>query len=113
MQVKGTYFQNDKENPLVYGDINLINPPRRRLRGEEEKEGILAETVIAGFCGTDHELMRMGSEGLLDKKFPEGAVGVVVFHTVSCCGSPVHSPNSRVAAEEIPPNVTLIGFPSA
>ena len=50
MQVKGTYFQNDKEHPLVYGDINLINPKRRRLRGEEEKEGILAETVIAGFC---------------------------------------------------------------
>ena len=64
MVVKGTYFQNDKDHPLVYGDINLINPPRRRLRGEEEKEGILAETVIAGFCGTDHELMRMGSEGL-------------------------------------------------
>ena len=65
MVVKGTYFQNDKDHPLVYGDINLINPLRRRLRGEEEKEGILAETVIAGFCGTDHELMRMGSEGLL------------------------------------------------
>ena len=37
MVVKGTYFQNDKDHPLVYGDINLINPPRRRLRGEEEK----------------------------------------------------------------------------
>ena len=80
MQVKGTYFQNDKENPLVYGDINLINPKRRRLRGEEEKEGILAETVIAGFCGTDHELMRMGSEGLLDKKFPEGEKRLINGH---------------------------------
>ena len=80
MKVKGTYFQNDKENPLVYGDINLINPKRRRLRGEEEKEGILAETVIAGFCGTDHELMRMGSEGLLDKKFPEGEKRLINGH---------------------------------
>ena len=80
MQVKGTYFQNDKETPLVYGDINLINPMRRRLRGEEEKEGILAETVIAGFCGTDHELMRMGSEGLLDKKFPEGQKRLINGH---------------------------------
>ena len=51
MQVKGTYFQNDKENPLVYGDINLINPPRRRLRGEEEKEGILAETSFSWKSG--------------------------------------------------------------
>ena len=80
MVVKGTYFQNDKDHPLVYGDINLINPPRRRLRGEEEKEGILAETVIAGFCGTDHELMRMGSEGLLDKKFPEGQKRLINGH---------------------------------
>ena len=45
MQVKGTYFQNDKENPLVYGDINLINPKRRRLRGEEEKEGIVHHLI--------------------------------------------------------------------
>ena len=36
MVVKGTYFQNDKDHPLVYGDINLINPPRRRLRGEDK-----------------------------------------------------------------------------
>ena len=39
MKVKGTYFQNDKEKPLVYGDVEIINPKRRRLRGEEEKEG--------------------------------------------------------------------------
>ena len=80
MVVKGTYFQNDKDHPLVYGDVNLINPLRRRLRGEEEKEGVLAETVIAGFCGTDHELMRMGSEGLLDKKFPEGEKRLINGH---------------------------------
>lgn len=80
MRVNGTYFQNDKEKPLVYGEVNLINPKRRRLRGEEEKEGILAETVIAGFCGTDHELMRMGREGLLSKKFPEGEKRLINGH---------------------------------
>lgn len=80
MQVKGTYFQNDKEHPLVYGDVNLVNPKRRRLRGEEEKEGILAESVIVGFCGTDHELMRMGKEGLLNKKFPEGQKRLINGH---------------------------------
>ena len=39
MKVKGTYFQNSKEKPLVYGDVEIINPKRRRLRGETEKEG--------------------------------------------------------------------------
>lgn len=80
MQVKGTYFQNDKKHPLVYGDIEVTNPPRRRLRGEEEKEGILAESVIVGFCGTDHELMRMGSENLLGDKFPMGQKRLVNGH---------------------------------
>lgn len=72
MKVKGTYFQNDRENPLVYGDVEISNPLRRRLRGEDEKEGILAEPAIIGFCGTDNELMRMGKEGLLSAKFPKG-----------------------------------------
>jgi len=72
MKVKGTYFQNDSEHPLVYGDVEIMNPLRRRLRGEEEKAGILAEPVIVGFCGTDNELMRMGKEGLLSAKFPNG-----------------------------------------
>ena len=49
MVVKGTYFQNDKEHPLVYGDVNLINPPRRRLRGEEEKEGIWQKPLLRDF----------------------------------------------------------------
>ena len=80
MRANATYFQNDKENPLVYGEINLINPKRKRLRGEEEKEGILAETVIAGFCGTDHELMRMGQEGLLGAKFPAGEKRLINGH---------------------------------
>lgn len=78
--VKGTYFQNDPVRPLVYGDVNLINPPRRRLRGEPLKEGILAYPVIQGFCGTDHELMRMGREGKLGPKFPAGQKRLINGH---------------------------------
>ena len=42
MKTYGTYFQNDSERPICYGEVNLINPPRRRLKGEEAKEGITA-----------------------------------------------------------------------
>lgn len=80
MLVKGTYFQNDKENPLVYGDVEIENVRRRRLRGEEEKEGILCEPVMVGFCGTDNELMHMGSEGRLSAKFPEGKSRLINGH---------------------------------
>jgi threonine dehydrogenase-like Zn-dependent dehydrogenase len=80
MLVKGTYFQNDSEKPLVYGDVEISNPLRKRLRGEEEKAGILAEPVMVGFCGTDNELMRMGKEGLLSKKFPEGTNRLINGH---------------------------------
>lgn len=80
MIVKGTYFQNSKESPLVYGDVNITNSKRRRLRGEEEKEGILAKSVLVGFCGTDNELMHMGSEGRLSPKFPEGTERLINGH---------------------------------
>ena len=80
MKVKGTYFQNSKEKPLVYGDVEIINPKRRRLRGEDEKEGILAESVIVGFCGTDKELMHMGEGGRLSEKFPEGTKRLINGH---------------------------------
>ena len=33
MKAFGTYLQNDAECPLVYGEVELINPPRQRLRG--------------------------------------------------------------------------------
>ena len=72
MKVKATYFQNSSDKPLVYGDVEIINPPRQRLRGEEKKPGILAETVLVGFCGTDFELMNMGKANNLSHKFPEG-----------------------------------------
>lgn len=80
MKVKATYFQNNAEKPLVYGEVELINPKRRRLRGEQEKEGILAQSVIVGFCGTDKELMHMGSEGRLLAKFPAGTNRLINGH---------------------------------
>lgn len=80
MNVKGTYFQNDAEKPLVYGDVEIENVKRRRLRGEEEKEGILCEPVMIGFCGTDNELMHMGARGELGPKFPEGKNRLINGH---------------------------------
>ena len=80
MIVKGTYFQNSEDKPLVYGDVEIHNIPRRRLRGEEEKEGILAESVLVGFCGTDHTLMEMGRRGELNAKFPPGCNRLINGH---------------------------------
>lgn len=76
----GTYFQNDPVHPLVYGEVNVINPPRQRLRGEEKKAGVLVHPVIVGFCGTDYELMRMGRRGELSKKFPQGQNRLINGH---------------------------------
>lgn len=80
MKVKATYFQNNPEKPLTYGEAELINPPRQRLRGEEAKEGIPAETVLAGFCGTDFELMKMGAMNNLSHKFPKGTDRLINGH---------------------------------
>ena len=80
MKAYGTYFQNDEKHPLVYGEVNLINPPRQRLRGEPLKEGIPVEPVIVGFCGTDHELMQMGRRGQLGPKFPAGQKRLINGH---------------------------------
>ena len=80
MNAYGTYFQNDPQRPLVYGKVNLINPPRQRLRGEPLKEGILVHPVIVGFCGTDHELMEMGRRGQLSPKFPAGQNRLINGH---------------------------------
>lgn len=80
MIVKGTYFQNDKEKPLVYGDVEIQPVKRRRLRGEQEKEPVLCEPVMVGFCGTDYELMRMGKNGFLGPKFPEGQNRLINGH---------------------------------
>lgn len=80
MIVKGTYFQNDSEHPLVYGDVEIENVKRQRLKGEPLKDGILCEPVIVGFCGTDNELMNMGSRGLLGPKFPAGKNRLINGH---------------------------------
>ncbi|MBQ7058211.1 MAG: hypothetical protein IJM83_02750 [Firmicutes bacterium] len=80
MKTNGTYFVNDPESPLRYGEINLINPPRQRLRGEELREGIPAYPVFCGFCGTDLELMRMGQRRELGPKFPEGEKRLINGH---------------------------------
>ena len=80
MKVKATWFQNSNTEPLVYGEADIDNRRRRRLRGEPEKEGILAESVFVGFCGTDFELMHMGMRGELTPKFPEGRNRLINGH---------------------------------
>ena len=80
MKTNATYFVNDEKQPLRYGEINLINPKRKRLRGEEAKEGIECIPVFCGFCGTDLELMRMGQRGELCPKFPEGESRLINGH---------------------------------
>lgn len=80
MKTIATYFQNDPVKPLVYGEAEVDDRARRRLRGEDEKPGVLCESVIVGFCGTDFELMHMGQKGLLDKKFPEGRKRLINGH---------------------------------
>lgn len=80
MLVKGTYLRNNPSLSLCYGDIEVKNVKRKKLRGLPEKEGIIAETVIAGFCGTDFELMKMGLENKLHDKFPKGLDRLVNGH---------------------------------
>ncbi len=80
MKTYGTYFQNDEKLPVKYGEINLINPPRQRLRGEALFEGVEAYPVFQGFCGTDFELMKMGRAGELSPKFPEGENRLINGH---------------------------------
>ena len=80
MKTNATFFCNDAERPLCYGETELINPPRRRLRGEPLKEGIEAIPVFCGFCGTDFELMHMGERGELNAKFPAGQTRLINGH---------------------------------
>lgn len=80
MKTNGTYFQNSSDAPLCYGEINLINPMRRRLKTEPEKAGVEAIPVFCGFCGTDHELMEMGKRNELQAKFPKGEKRLINGH---------------------------------
>lgn len=80
MKTYGTYFQNDERLPIKYGEINLINPLRQRLRGEPLLEGVEVWPVFQGFCGTDFELMKMGRDGKLSAKFPQGESRLINGH---------------------------------
>ncbi len=80
MKTNATYFQNDPDRPLVYGEAEIDDRPRQRLRGEPLLPGVLCESVIVGFCGTDNELMHMGREGRLTPKFPEGRTRLINGH---------------------------------
>lgn len=80
LKTNATYFVNDRNKPIRYGEINLINPARRRLRNEPEKPGVEAQPVFCGFCGTDFELMKMGRESHLDAKFPIGEQRLINGH---------------------------------
>lgn len=79
-RTEGTYLVNHPERPLRYGEVNLVNPPRRERRGLPAREGVLCQTVCTGFCGTDWELMQMGAQGRLDSKFPEGQGRLINGH---------------------------------
>lgn len=80
LKTNATYFINDKNKPIRYGQINLINPARKRLRNEPEKAGIEAQPVFCGFCGTDFELMKMGRACKLNSKFPLGESRLINGH---------------------------------
>ena len=80
MKTFGTYFLNDKNKPLRYGEVNLINPKRERLRGEPKLKGVDCNPAFCGFCGTDFALMKMGENGELDAKFPEGEKRLINGH---------------------------------
>lgn len=80
MKTFATYFQNDPVRPLVYGEADVDDRPRQRLRGEPMLPGVLCESVIVGFCGTDNELMHMGREGRLTPKFPAGRERLINGH---------------------------------
>ena len=80
MTTAGTFLVNDRERPIRFGEVGLINPPRRERRGLPEREGLLCRSVIAGFCGTDWELMQMGARGELGPKFPAGQQRLINGH---------------------------------
>lgn len=80
LKTNATYFVNDKNKPIRYGEINLINPARKRLRNEPEKAGIEVLPVFCGFCGTDFELMKMGRKCELNSKFPFGEQRLINGH---------------------------------
>ncbi len=80
MHTEGSFLVNDADRPLRFGEVNLIDPPRRERKGLPERAGTLCQTVATGFCGTDWELMQMGSRGELGPKFPAGEQRLINGH---------------------------------
>ena len=68
MKVYGTYFHNDPEHPLVYGEVELINPVRQRLRGEEKKSGVLVYPVMCGFWIYENHQGYLGAQAEVQNK---------------------------------------------
>ncbi len=50
MKTFGTYFQNDKLSPLCYGEVEIENTARRRLRTEPEKTAFSAKPYLPVFA---------------------------------------------------------------
>lgn len=80
MKTNATYFKNSKDEPLCYGEINLINPKRQRMRGEEANAGVEANPVFCGFCGTDYALMQMAQNCEITPKLPLGEKRLINGH---------------------------------
>ncbi|SET40563.1 Threonine dehydrogenase [Natronincola peptidivorans] len=80
MKTTATYFMNNKNKPLQFGEIDIENSLRKRLRGENIKQGILCEPVCVGFCGTDYELFKMSEEEELQGKLPDGKNRLINGH---------------------------------
>jgi hypothetical protein len=76
----GSHLVNDAERAIRFGEVHLLNPPRRERRGLAEKLGIQCSTVVTGFCGSDWNLMMMGRQGLLGPKFPPGQQRLINGH---------------------------------
>ena len=80
MRTTGTSLVNDRQRSLRFGEVDLMNSPRRERRGLPEREGLACPTVVTGFCGTDWELMQMGRRGELGPKFPAGQNRLINGH---------------------------------
>ncbi|NJD02815.1 MAG: hypothetical protein FIA99_09560 [Ruminiclostridium sp.] len=80
MKTFATYLQNSTDEPIKSGEVEIYNIPRKRLRDEPEKDGILCRTVCTGFCGSDYELMQMGKRNELTSKFLPGTERLINGH---------------------------------
>ncbi len=80
MKVKATYFKNDPNKPLRYGDVEISSDSKVKLRGLEPKDEILVYPVITGFCGTDRAFLDMSKAGIMQDKFPQGTDRLVNGH---------------------------------